>query len=412
MATAKVKAQLPLPPKAVKVFSRPARIRALYGGRGSGKTQTFALMTAVDGYRLACQGYTGTLLCGREHFTSLEDSSMQEVKDAIRRVPWLNEFYEIGEKFIRTKDRRIHYTFTGLRQNLQSIKSRAKILRCWIDEAEHVSEAAWRMLMPTIREEVSEIFISWNPESPTSATHLRFRANPPEDCIGEMINWNDNPWFPEILNKERLHHLKTRPDTYKHVWEGEFLILTDALVFANRFCSDVFEPRDDWDGPYQGLDFGFAKDPTAAIRAYIDGRTLYIRHAWSQVGVELDETASKVANAIPRFNLYPTRADNARPESISYLQRHGMPQLKAVKKWNGSIEDGIEFIKSFDKIVIHAEDALAAMHEFSSYCYKVDRLSGDIMPVIMPGNDHTIDALRYALAPLIRRRGQPRILSL
>ncbi len=159
-------ATLELPPKLIPVFTdRPGertRYRGAYGGRGSAKTRTFALMSAVRAYVCAEANQSGVILCGREYMNSLEDSSMEEVKQAIRSVPWLNAYFDIGEKYIRTKNRRVWYTFAGLRHNLDSIKSKARILLAWVDEAENVSEIAWQKLLPTVREEGSEVWVTWN----------------------------------------------------------------------------------------------------------------------------------------------------------------------------------------------------------------------------------------------------------
>ena len=220
--------QIELPPKLVQVFQGTARIRGAWGGRGSGKTRSFALMTAVEGYRYGNSGISGQILCGREHLNSLEESSLEEVKAAIRSVDWLEDYYEIGERYIRSKDGRIKYVFAGLRHNLDSIKSKAKLLLAWIDEAEGVSEEAWRKLMPTVREEQadgtgSEVWVTWNPESKDSATHKRYRIDPPDNAKIVKVNWSDNPWFPNVLEQERQEDLKRRPDTAMHVWEGDFL---------------------------------------------------------------------------------------------------------------------------------------------------------------------------------------------
>ena len=215
--------EIELPPKLVPVFQGEARYRAAWGGRGSGKTRSFALMTAVWGYRFGNANISGQILCGREHLNSLEESSLEEVKSAIRSVPWLEAYYEIGEKYIRSKDGRIYYVFAGLRHNLDSIKSKARLLLAWVDEGETVSEAAWRKLIPTVREDDSEVWVTWNPESKDSATHERYRLNPPANSNIVKMNHTDNPWFPKVLEQERLEDLERRPDTYGHVWEGDFL---------------------------------------------------------------------------------------------------------------------------------------------------------------------------------------------
>lgn len=407
MTTERIK----LPSKMVDNFSQPARHRVFKGGRGSAKTRGCATMTAVMGYQFAEGGREGIILASREHLNSLEESSLEEIKAAIRAVPWMNAYYEIGEKFIRTRNRKVSYAFAGLRHNLDSIKSKSRILLNWTDEAENVSDAAWRKLIPTIREDGSENWVSYNPESPESPTHKRFIADPPTNCVTTTINWRDNPWFPDVLNQERLDDLRLRPETYGHVWDGEFLTLTDAQIFAGKSTVDDFEPQSGWDGPYYGLDFGFAQDPTAAIEAWIYNRTLYIRREAGKAKLELDATGQFVCDRVPGIARHTIRADSARPESISYLKRHGLPNITPVEKWPGSVEDGVEHIKSYERVIIHP-DCEQTAREFRLYSYKVDRQSGDIQPVIVDANNHYIDALRYALAPMIRAKSTPRIRAL
>lgn len=401
-------ATIRLPQKIVDNFAQPARVRVFKGGRGSGKTRGLALMSAVRVYQLAEMGVSGVFLASREHLNSLDESSMEEIKQAIRSVSWLEAYFDIGEKYIRTNNRRISYVFAGLRHNLDSIKSKARIIGNWTDEAENVSEAAWRKLIPTIREQghgwSAENWISYNPESPESATHKRFIAQKSDDCVVTTINWQDNPWFPEILNIQRLEDQRLRPETYDHVWEGAFLTLTDAQVFGGRFEVKEFEPEEDWDGPYDGLDFGFANDPTAAVRCYVHDGALWIRYEAGRTKLELDHTADYVSERIPDFGKWVVRADSARPESISYLKRHGVQRIEPVEKWKGSVEDGVAFIKSFNRVYIHP-DCPQTAREFRLYSYKVDRLSGDIKPDIVDANNHFVDSIRYALAPLIRKQG-------
>ena len=159
-----------------------------------------------------------------------------------------------------------------------------------------------------------------------------------------------------------------------------------------------------WDGPYHGLDFGFAADPTAAVQCYICDRVLYIRREAGKTKLELDATGQYVTDRIPLMASHTVRADSARPESISYLRRHGIPTIEAVEKWPGSVEDGIAHIRSYESVVIHP-DCEQTAREFRLYSYKTDRQTGDIKPEPIDANNHYIDALRYALAPMIRRKG-------
>jgi len=236
-------AQIDLPEKLAPIFDGEARYRCAYGGRGSGKTRGFAKMSAVFGYMHGVAGGEGQILCAREFMNSLDESSLEEIKAAIRSEPFLAAYYEIGEKFVRSRDGRIKYTFAGLRRNLDSIKSKARIILCWIDEAEPVSDVAWRKLVPTIREEGSEIWVTWNPERKNSATHKRFRQDPSASVKIVELNWRDNPWFPSTLELERLDDFRKRPDQYEHVWEGDFITVVEGAYYAKHLSQARAEGR-------------------------------------------------------------------------------------------------------------------------------------------------------------------------
>lgn len=224
--------QIRIPDKLVPVFTGEAMYRGAYGGRGSAKTRTFAKMAAVHGLRCAEAGELGVIVCGREFMNSLDESSLAEVKAAIQEEPYLAAKYEVGEKFVRTRDGRIDFAFIGLRHNLDSIKSKSRIRLLWVDEAEPVSEKAWMKAIPTVREEGAEIWVTWNPERKKSATHKRFRESPPHGSKIVKMNWRDNPWFPSTLAKTRLEDKEKRPDQYDHVWEGDFVTMVEGAYFA------------------------------------------------------------------------------------------------------------------------------------------------------------------------------------
>ena len=402
--------QIELAPKLVELFSEPARYYCAWGGRGSGKTRGFALMTAIKAYMAAESGKSGVILSAREYMNSLEESSMEEIKQAIRAVPWLDAYFDIGEKYIRTKNRRVSYVFAGLRHNLDSIKSKARILLAWVDEAESVSEVAWQKLLPTVREEGSEVFVSWNPELDGSPTDTRFRKTTPESWRGVEVNYNDNPWFPEVLDLERRSdYERLDPQTYAWVWEGAYRENSDAQVFSGKYKIGEFTPDEDkWHGPYNGLDFGFAQDPTAAVVCWVHDDRLWIEHEAGKVGLDIDDTARFVDQRIPGFGKSVIRADSARPESISYLKRHGMPFAEGVPKWTGSVEDGITHLRSYREIVVHPR-CKEVLKEMRLYSYKVDRLTGDITTKLVDANNHYIDAIRYALNPMIQGKGRMKI---
>lgn len=224
--------RLELPPKLIPVFMGQARVRGAYGGRGSGKTRTFAKMAAVMGLKAAIEGREGVVLCGREYMNSLDDSSLAEVKGAIASDEWLSAGYDVGEKYVRTRDGRVHFVFAGLRHNLASIKSKARILLCWVDEAEPVTDEAWSTLIPTIREEESELWLTWNPDLEGSATDKRFRNAQDDDMKIVEMNWRDNPWFPSVLETERQRDKRDRPQLYPHIWEGAYSVVTEGAYYA------------------------------------------------------------------------------------------------------------------------------------------------------------------------------------
>jgi len=248
-----------VPDKLQAVFNAPygsVRYRGAYGGRGSGKTFTFAKMVCRFGQFLADTGREGSIICAREFQNSLSESSYREIAGAIHSDPVLAGFYEVGENFIRSRCRRIDFQFVGLRHNLESLKSRAKVLLCWVDEAEPVRDQAWEYLIPTVREPGSEIWLTFNPGEEGSATDLRFRKHPPENSLIVECNWQDNPFFPDVLDQERRSHLARFPKSYDHVWNGGYRVYSDDALF-----------REDWLGKYEypilGLSEGVLRIGTA-----------------------------------------------------------------------------------------------------------------------------------------------------
>jgi len=240
-----------MPDKLVPVFEGEADVRGSYGGRGSAKTRTFAKMTAVRAVMYAQSGTSGVILGGRQYMNSLADSSFEEIKSAIEEEPWLAQYFDIGKAYIRIKDikgwGRVEYIFSGLDRSIESIKSKARILICWVDEAEPVTEDAWRILVPTLRYEGegwnAELWVTWNPKRKGSATDKRFRnSSDPRFKVVEM-NYRDNPWFPAKLERTRLKDKEERPDDYDHVWEGDYLTVVAGAYFAKNLTEAKEEGR-------------------------------------------------------------------------------------------------------------------------------------------------------------------------
>lgn len=252
--------RIALPPKLIPVFHGPADVRGAYGGRGSAKTRSFAMMTAVKALMWESEGRDGIILSGRQYMNSLEDSSLEEIKSAIRSEPLLEPYFDIGEKYIRTKSGRIHYVFSGLERNIESVKSKSRILLCWVDEAEPVTESSWKILIPTLREEDSELWVTWNPRSKRSATHERFRKNADASMKIVEMNWRDNPAFPAKLERQRVADYNARPDSYNHIWEGGFEESATGAYFAKH----LIDARED------GRIGRIGADPYMIKRIFVD----------------------------------------------------------------------------------------------------------------------------------------------
>lgn len=288
---------LSLPPKLIPVFTGQADVRGAYGGRGSGKTMSFAKMTAVRAYMWDQAGREGVIVCGREYLNSIDDSSLAEVKAAIESEPWLREHFEIGEKYIRTTSRRIAYKFSGLdERTIMSLKSKAKILLLWADEAEPITDKAWDIVIPTLRQEDSELWVTWNPARKGSATDKRFRQTKDPRIKVVELNWRDNPRFPTILERLRKRWQDHDPDSYEHVWEGAYATAIKGAYFVKHLAAARRE----------GRVCKLAHDPNMKRRLFVDiggtgrnadafsmwggqfvGREVRILHYYEQVGQDV-----------------------------------------------------------------------------------------------------------------------------
>lgn len=393
-------ATIQLPPKLVPVFA-PERgafqYRNLHGGRGSGKSFNAAKMAAIWGYAEPLR-----ILCTREFQVSISESFHAELKAAIASEPWLEAHYDVGVDYLKGANGTT-FIFRGLRRNVQNVKSLAKIDLTIVEEAEDVPETSWLALEATVfRQPKAELWALWNPRLEGSPVDNRFRKNPPANAITVEVNHFDNPFFPPGLDTlRRREQGRLDAATYHHVWEGGYLVNSDAQVLAGKWRVAEFEAADSWDGPYQGGDFGYAQDPTAAVRCYINGDALYISHEAGGRAIELDDIGARVGDGIPGYAEYVSRWDSASPGSISIITRNGVPRAIGAPKWQGSVDDGIRFLRSFREIVIHPR-CKQTIAEARLYSYKVDRLTGDVLPVLVDANNHYIDAVRYAVSPLIK----------
>lgn len=237
-------------PTAYKELFRPHRYKVYYGGRGGGKSWQFARALILLGYDRKLR-----ILCTREIQRSISDSVHKLLTEQIDALG-LNYFYAITRDSIKGANG-TEFIFKGLHANSQEIKSTEGVDICWIEEAMSVSEDSWAVLIPTIRKEGSEIWVTFNPDSEKDPVYQRFLVNGASDAYIRKINYDENPHFPEVLRKE-MEWLKSRDyQAYLHIWEGEVKRHSNALVFGNYFKVEEFET------ParvrfYHGADWGFA----------------------------------------------------------------------------------------------------------------------------------------------------------
>ncbi len=267
------------------------------------------------------------------------------------------------------------------------------------EEAQSVSEESWEVLIPTIRKEGSEIWVSFNPDREEDATYQRFVVNPPRDCKSVLINYMDNPWFPEVLRREMEYCKEVDYSKYEHVWLGKTILNTETQVFHDKFEMKEFETPEGVEFFY-GADWGFAADSTAITRCFIQDQCLYVDYEAGGVGIEFEELPA-LFESIPDVHKWQIRADNARPETISYVKRQGF-NIVGCPKWKGSVEDGIEYMRSFRRIYVHTR-CPRTYNEFKFYSYKQDKNTGMVLPIILDKDNHYIDSLRYGLNPYIQK---------
>lgn len=374
-----------------------ARYKGAHGGRGSGKSHFFATLLVATAMRKP--GLRAA--CVREIQKSLKNSAKLLVEDKIRTMG-LQGHFDILDSEIRTPGGGV-FIFQGMQNHTaDSVKSLEGFDVAWCEEAQSLSQRSLDLLRPTIRKPGSELWFGWNPDQPDDPVEFLRGEHPPSGSIVVEANWNDNPFLPEELRQEQEDDKRRDPDKWQHIWNGGYQLNSEARVFRNWTVEEFETPKD---AVHRfGADWGFAIDPTTLVRCHIDGRKLYVdQEAW-EVGCEIDKTPA-LFDTIEGSRKWLIRADSARPETVSYMKRQGFKIVPAIKG-QGSVEDGVEFLRSFD-IVVHPR-CEKVINELTRYAYKTDDHTGDILPVLEDKNNHTIDALRYALEELRRSGYKPK----
>lgn len=373
-------------PRAFFPLLAPARYKGAWGGRGSGKSHFFGDLWLEENISDKFD-----FVCLRETLKSLEFSVKKLLESKI-------EAHNAGAYF-DVQDRRIKSgqggvtIFEGMQNHTaDSIKSLEGFDRAWFEEAQNASDNSLTLLRPTIRKPGSQLWFGWNPKLATDPIDVLLRgANPPPDAVVVKVNYTDNPWFPDVLQDEMEYDRARDPDKYAHVWLGEYQRNSEARVFKN-WRVEEFDKQPDWI-LRQGADWGFSVDPSVLVQCAIVGRTLYIIEEAYRVGCEID-FLPELFMQIPEAERWPTTADSSRPETINYMQRHGFPKMLPAIKGARSVEEGVEFLKSFD-IVVHPR-CKHTIDELTLYSFETDPLTGQVLPKLADRDNHVIDAVRYA----------------
>lgn len=338
-------------------------------------------------------------VCIREIQKSIKYSSKLLLETKIRDMG-LSHLFDITLGEIRRVGHDGLVIFQGMQDHTaDSIKSLEGFDGCWVEEAQSLSGHSLELLDPTIRKEGAKLWFTWNPRHKNDAIETLFSDNKRAVCV--HVNYLDNPFLSDDMKELAEEQRRKDPEKYNHIWLGGFNEKSESQIFNGRYSIAPVIPKQDWDGPYFGSDFGFSQDPTTGVKCWINNNKLMIEKDCGQVGLELDKTAGFI-NAHMGVNNSVIRADSARPESISYLKRYGLPNMQGVKKWAGSVEDGVEHMKSYDEIIVDPS-CQGSIYEFENYSYKINK-AGDILPDILDKDNHYMDAIRYALQPLIKQQ--------
>jgi phage terminase large subunit len=432
----------PMPAKIARQFEEEGkRYYGAYGGRGSAKSKSYAARMVIRCLQKPTRGF-----CAREKLKSIRESVHEEMAAIIRARPQLLEGIRIQPNVFvkaiiletrisfmfytheRGEDRSVgesRINFIGL-QNTQDAKSIANADILWLEEAEGVSEKSWKDLIPTIRADNSEIWLTWNPERETSATNQRFLINPPKNASIIKVNWQDNPWFPDVLEQERQEDLRLRPEMYGHVWEGEFLPKkTKAAVFQNFGDNHI---------DYKGFDYSSLNEGTPIYRAFDFGMTncciIATRDAYGAIYVLKEivltqsntEELARVVNDwcvehLPKGVTYHDTCDPA-GNTKGFKVQNDVSDVEVLKRYqiyplfgrilsNRLIESGItgmqtllnQMVRGVPALQINGAQCPILIEAFQfGYAYKVDA-SGEILDTIKETHPYedVIDCLRYII---------------
>lgn len=384
-------------PEVFEPLLYPSRYKGAWGGRGSGKSHFFAELAVEESIRRRVD-----IVCLREVQKSLKFSVKKLIESKIEAMN-AGAYFEVQNEQIKSRHGG-NLIFQGMQDHTSdSIKSLEGFGIAWFEEAQSATQRSLDLLRPTIRAPGSELWFSWNPNLETDPIDRLLRGDSlPPGAVVVKANYADNPWLPQELVDELEYDKRRDPDKFAHIWLGEYQRNSQARVFRNWTIEEFERPA----GTIHrlGADWGFSVDPSVLVRCSIEGNRLYVDYEAWQVGCEI-VNLPELFMAVPEAEKWPITADSARPETISHMQRNGFPRIRSAIKGAKSLEDGVEFLKSFD-LVVHPR-CKHLIDELTLYSYKTDPLTGDVLPILADKDNHVIDALRYACEGARRAKPAP-----
>ena len=398
-------------PPVLKFLKDPIRYKVMYGGRGGGKSWAVARLLLLQGMASEIR-----VLCAREFQNSIKDSVHSLLADQVKSLG-LSDFYDVQARTIRGKNG-TEFNYVGLKNNPMSLKSFEGIDKCWIEEGQTVSKTSWDILIPTIRKEDSEIWVTFNPILESDETYQRFVVNPPPDAKVVKINYSDNPWFPKVLEAERVYLKNKDPDAYLNVWEGHCRQTLDGAIYAKEL-REATEANRITRVPY---------DPTKPVNVFADLGWADKTSLWfaQAIGMEYRIIDFYEGQQNP-WNFYlkiiqdkpylvdtiylphdATSKQLAIGRSIDELTRsaghktHVLPRI--------SVEQGINAARTiFQQCYFDQEKCADGIQALRHYRYEVDPDTGQFSrKPLHDENSHAADAFRYLAMGLTERRAKPK----
>lgn len=378
-------------PRAFLPLLPPARYKGAWGGRAGAKSHFFGGLWLEENVATKID-----TVCLREVQKSLD---MSVRKLLISKIQQHNAgaYFDAYDKKIVSKLGGVT-VFQGLQDHTaESIKSLEGFDRAWLEEGQNVGQLSLDLLRPTIRKPGSQIWASWNPKFPTDPIDAFLRdtagngAGVPGNAVVVEVGWRDNPYLSKESRDDMEYDRAHDPEKFQWVWEGKYLTNNSSRVFK-RWKIEEFDVDANW-VVRQGADWGFSVDPSVLVQCAIVGRRLYVSHEAYMVGCEIEDLPH-LFDQVPDSRLWNTTADSARPETISHMRRKWSEKIGPAIKGARSLEEGVEFLQSFE-IVVHPR-CVHTIDELTTYAYKLDPLTQAVLPQLADKNNHVIDALRYA----------------